>query len=106
MTQQMARKVLELSEEMKSRMILIQSRTEAILNQQLELAEYPIPRLFIVFPEELTEYDPGNWFICECGKHTEPSNTNVPYHLHLAKHEGYLIREPTEFFKNMVRFFC
>ncbi|KAF9978507.1 hypothetical protein BGZ75_009981, partial [Mortierella antarctica] len=23
----------------------------------------------------------------------------VPHHLHLAKHEGYLIREPTEFFK-------
>ncbi|KAG0274110.1 hypothetical protein BGZ96_004491, partial [Linnemannia gamsii] len=107
MTQQIARKVLELSEEMKARLILIQSKTEAILNQQLELAEYPIPRLFIVLPEELTKYDPGNWFrtkfrlhfICECGKHTEPSNNKVPHHLHLAKHEGYLIREPTEFFK-------
>ncbi|KAF9312298.1 hypothetical protein BGZ91_006569, partial [Linnemannia elongata] len=54
MTQQIARKVLELSEEMKARLILIQSKTEAILNQQLELAEYPIPRLFIVLPEELT----------------------------------------------------
>ncbi|KAF9536939.1 hypothetical protein EC957_009343, partial [Mortierella hygrophila] len=107
MTQQIARKVLELSEEMKTRLILIQSKTEAILNQQLELAEYPIPRLFIVLPEELTKYDPGNWFrtkfrlhfICECGKHTEPSNSKAPHHLHLAKHEGYLIREPTEFFK-------
>ncbi|KAG0362768.1 hypothetical protein BGX24_005067, partial [Mortierella sp. AD032] len=107
MTQQIAQKVLQLSEEMKSRLILIQSKTEAILNQQLELAEYPIPRLFIVLPEELTKYDPANWFrtkfrlhfICECGKHTEPSNSKVPHHLHLAKHEGYLIREPTKFFK-------
>ncbi|KAG0367076.1 hypothetical protein BGX24_003408, partial [Mortierella sp. AD032] len=108
MTLQIARKVLELSEEMKARLILIQSKTEAILNQQLEITEYPIPRLFIVLPEEPTKYDPGNWFrtkfrlhfICECGKHTEPSNSKVPHHLHLAKHEGYLVREPTEFFKN------
>ncbi|KAF9274072.1 hypothetical protein BGZ88_003297 [Linnemannia elongata] len=107
MTQQIVRKVLELSEEMKARLILIQSKTEAILNQQLQLAEYPIPRLFIVLPEELTKYDPGNWFrtkfrlhfICECGKHTEPCNSKVPHHLHLAKHEGYLVREPSEFFK-------
>ncbi|KAF9979477.1 hypothetical protein BGZ75_009657 [Mortierella antarctica] len=55
----------------------------------------------------MTKYDPGSWFrtkfrlhfICEYGKHTEPSNSNVPHHLHLAKHEGYLIREPTVFFK-------
>ncbi|KAF8925261.1 hypothetical protein BGZ47_003403, partial [Haplosporangium gracile] len=106
-TQQIAQKVLQLSEEMKARLILIQTKTEAILNQQLELVEYPIPRLFIVLPEELTKYDPGNWFrtkfrlhfICECGKHTEPSNSKVPHHLHLAKHEGYLIREPTAFFE-------
>ncbi|KAG0060290.1 hypothetical protein BGZ89_012384 [Linnemannia elongata] len=107
MTHQIARKVLELSEEMKDRLVLIQSKTEAILNQQLELAEYPIPRLFIVLPEELTKYHPGNWcrtkfrlhFICECGKHTEPNNSKVPHHLHLAKHKGYLVREPTKFFK-------
>ncbi|KAG0314307.1 hypothetical protein BGZ99_008217 [Dissophora globulifera] len=106
-TQQIAQKVLQLSEEMKSRLILIQSKTGAILNQQLELIEYPIPRLFIVLPEEVIKYDPRNWFrtkfrlhfICECGNHTEPSNSKVRHHLHLAKHEGYLIREPTAFFK-------
>ncbi|KAF9083380.1 hypothetical protein BGX29_003197, partial [Mortierella sp. GBA35] len=107
MTQQIAREVWELQKLMNDRLILIQSKTEAILMQQLELAEYPIPRLFIVLPEELTKYNPGNWFrtkfrlhfICECGKHTEVNNSKVPHHLHLAKHEGYLIREPTEFFK-------
>ncbi|KAF9984943.1 hypothetical protein BGZ75_003514 [Mortierella antarctica] len=106
-TQQLAHEILKLQKQMNDRLILIQSKTEAILNQQLELAEYPIPRLFIVLPEELTKYDPSNWFrnkfrlhfICECGKHTEPKDCKVPHHLHLAKHEGYLIREPTEFFK-------
>ncbi|KAF8929943.1 hypothetical protein BGZ47_000802, partial [Haplosporangium gracile] len=122
-TQQIVRKVLDEQKQMNDRLILIQSKTEAILNQQLELAEYPIPRLFIVLPEEVTQYDPSNWFrtkfrlyfICECGKHTEPSNSkvlhyisqchirsgsfHVPHQLHLAKHEGYIIREPTEFFK-------
>ncbi|KAF9304559.1 hypothetical protein BG003_001657, partial [Podila horticola] len=107
MTQQIAREVLKLQKQMNDRLILIQSKTEAILTQQLELAEYPIPRLFLVLPEESVMYDPCNWFrtkfrlhfICECGKHTEASNSKVPHHLHLAKHEGYLIREPTEFFK-------
>ncbi|KAG0271984.1 hypothetical protein BGZ95_000143, partial [Linnemannia exigua] len=106
-TQQIVRDVLELQKQMNDRLMLIQSKTEAILTQQLELTEYPIPRLFIVLPEEPGKYDPGNWFrtkfrlhfICECGKHTEANNSKISHHLHLAKHEGYLIREPTEFFK-------
>ncbi|KAF9202921.1 hypothetical protein BGZ59_001909 [Podila verticillata] len=107
MTQQIAREVWDLQKQMNDRLILIQNKTEAILTQQLELAEYPIPRLFIVLPEEPAKYDPGNWFrtkfrlhfICECGKHTEANNSKVPHHLHLAKHDGYLVREPTELFK-------
>ncbi|KAG0287935.1 hypothetical protein BGZ97_006950, partial [Linnemannia gamsii] len=93
--------------QMNDRLILIERKTEAILTQQLELAEYPTPRLFIVLPEEVTNYDPGNWFrtkfrlhfICECGRHTEANNTKISHHLHLAKHEGYLVRKPTKFFK-------
>ncbi|KAF9124610.1 hypothetical protein BG015_005054, partial [Linnemannia schmuckeri] len=107
MTQRIVREVLELQKQMNDRLILVQSKTEAILTQQLELAEYPIPRLFIVLPEEPAKYDPTNWFrtkfrlhfICECGRHTEANNSKVPHHLHLAKHEGYLVREPTKFFK-------
>ncbi|KAG0056131.1 hypothetical protein BGZ83_006226 [Gryganskiella cystojenkinii] len=107
MTQQIAREVLDLQKQMNDRLILIQRKTEAILTQQLELAEYPIPRLFIVLPEETTKYDPGNWFrtkfrlyfICECGEHTKVSGGRLPNHTHLAKHEGYLVREPTNFFK-------
>ncbi|KAG0276822.1 hypothetical protein BGZ97_010027, partial [Linnemannia gamsii] len=86
MTQQIAREVLELQKQMNDRLILIQSKTEAILTQQLELTEYPIPRLFIVLPEEPTKYDPGNWF-------------RTKFRLHFICECGYLIREPTEFFK-------
>ncbi|KAF9176831.1 hypothetical protein BGZ50_009617 [Haplosporangium sp. Z 11] len=106
-TQEIVRQVLKETQEIKDRLILIERKTEAILTQQLELTEYPIPRLFIVLPEETTKYDPSNWvrtkfrlhFICECGEHTKVTGSRIPNHLHLAKHEGYLIREPTAFFK-------
>ncbi|KAF9349876.1 hypothetical protein BGX26_011894 [Mortierella sp. AD094] len=106
-TDQNMQENLKLSKQMNDRLILIQGKTEAILTQQLELTEYSIPRLFIVLPEEQAKYDPGNWFrtkfrlyfICECGEHTQASKSNEQHHLHLAKHEGYLIREPTAFFK-------
>ncbi|KAF9946243.1 hypothetical protein BGZ72_000510, partial [Mortierella alpina] len=62
MTQQIAQEVWKLQKQMNDRLILIQNKTEAILTQQLELAEYPIPRLFIVLPEEPVKYDPANWF--------------------------------------------
>ncbi|CAO3567032.1 unnamed protein product [Mortierella alpina] len=107
MTQQIAQEVSKLQKQMNDRLILIQNKTEAILTQQLEIAEYPIPRLFIVLPEEPVKYDPANWFrtkfrlhfICECGEHTEAANSKIKHHLHLAKHEGYIVREPTKFFE-------
>ncbi|KAF9201759.1 hypothetical protein BGZ59_002527, partial [Podila verticillata] len=98
---------LELQKQMNNRLILIQSKIEAILTQQLELGEHPTPWLFIVLPEKPAKYDPGNWFrtkfrlhfICECGEHTKAGNSKLPHHLHLAKHEGYLICEPAKLFK-------
>ncbi|KAG0247663.1 hypothetical protein BG011_001114 [Mortierella polycephala] len=106
-TQEIVRQVLKETHEINDRLILIQSKTEAILTQQLELAEHPIPRLFIALPEEPTKYDPSNWFrtkfhlhfICECGEHTKITGSKFPNHIHLAKHEGYLISEPIAFFK-------
>ncbi|KAF9088923.1 hypothetical protein BGX27_002596, partial [Mortierella sp. AM989] len=87
---------------------VLQTRVQAVLTQTYELHEYPIPRLFIVLPQ-----DPSLWdilkpfthqfrlyFLCECGEHTkvETSNSKIPYHIHLAKHEGYGIARPSEFF--------
>ncbi|KAI8605918.1 hypothetical protein EDD21DRAFT_400861 [Dissophora ornata] len=106
-TQKIVQEVWELAKQMNDRLILIQSKTEAILTQNYELLEYTIPRLFIVLPEESTSWDPKTMlrtkfrlhFICECGEHTKASGSKIPHHLHLANHEGYIVNKPTEFFK-------
>ncbi|KAI8596099.1 hypothetical protein EDD21DRAFT_448106, partial [Dissophora ornata] len=106
-TQEFVKQVLKDAQEIKDRLILIQSKTEAILTQNYELLEYTIPRLFIVLPEKPTPWDPKTMlytkfrlhFICECGEHTKASGSNIPHHLHLANHEGYVVNKPTEFFK-------
>ncbi|KAI8597644.1 hypothetical protein EDD21DRAFT_357081 [Dissophora ornata] len=106
-TQKIAKEVWELAKQMNDRLILIQSKTEAILTQNYELLEYTIPRLFIVLPETSTSWDPKTMlrtkfrlhFICECGEHTKASGSKIPHHLHLASHEGYVVNKPTEFFE-------
>ncbi|KAG0294944.1 hypothetical protein BGZ98_001571, partial [Dissophora globulifera] len=117
---QFERKLMEKLDEMHNdlkqindRLVLIQSKTDAILTQSYELHEFNIPRLFIVLPETPTFWNPTTmlstkfrlYFICECGEHTKPANSvkaptsKTPHELHLAKHEGYVVRRPTEFFK-------
>ncbi|KAF9115390.1 hypothetical protein BGW39_003061, partial [Mortierella sp. 14UC] len=92
-----------------SQLAVLQSRVQAILTQTYELHEYPIPRLFVVLPQ-----DPSGWnalrpfsnkfrlyFLCECGEHTKSisSKTKISYDIHFAKHEGYEIARPSEFFQ-------
>ncbi|CAO3572889.1 unnamed protein product [Mortierella alpina] len=103
----------EKMEEMQQRILdqvsALHARVQALLTQTFELHEYPIPRLFVVLPD-----DPSTWnaldpfsnkfrlyFLCECGDHTKAlnSNTKIPHHIHLAKHEGYVISRPSEFFE-------
>ncbi|KAK3817486.1 MAG: hypothetical protein J3Q66DRAFT_430937 [Benniella sp.] len=89
------------------RLALIQNNVKALLMQTYELHEYPIPRLFIVLPDEKSSWDPLNffsnkfrlYFLCECGEHTMATNSKIPHHIHLAKHEGYDIDRPSEFFQ-------
>ncbi|KAG0311070.1 hypothetical protein BGZ99_010405 [Dissophora globulifera] len=104
---------LELAKQMNDRLIMIQSKADAILTQSYELHEFTIPRLFIVLPETLTSWDPMTMlrtkfrlhFICECDEHTKPAKSTkaltseISHELHLAMHEGYVVRKPTEFFK-------
>ncbi|KAI8600100.1 hypothetical protein EDD21DRAFT_142096, partial [Dissophora ornata] len=105
--QESVKQVSKDTHEIKDRMNLIQSKTEAILTQNYELLEYIIPRLFIVLPETSKPWDPTTMlrtkfrlhFICECGEHTEASGSKIPHHLHLANHEGYVVNKPTEFFE-------
>lgn len=108
------------------RLIVTQQRIEAILAQNYELHEYPIPRLFVILPDSYEKWDPRNflverfrlYFLCECGDHCKgdvettassdqltiaaasPPTGLIPVRnsIHLAKHDGYELSQPTEFF--------
>ncbi|KFH63132.1 hypothetical protein MVEG_11169 [Podila verticillata NRRL 6337] len=78
---------------------VLQSRVQAVLTQTYELHEYPIPRLFVVLPQDPSGWDTVNpfsnkfrlYFLCECGEHTKSINskTKIPHHIHFAKHEEF-----------------
>ncbi|KAG0294936.1 hypothetical protein BGZ98_001575 [Dissophora globulifera] len=95
--------------EVMGQLSVLQFRVQAVLTQTFELHEYPIPRLFIVLPQDPSGWDIVNpfsnkfrlYFLCECGEHTRLANnkTKIPHHIHLAKHEGYEIARPSEFFR-------
>ncbi|KAG0364516.1 hypothetical protein BGZ54_007427 [Gamsiella multidivaricata] len=95
-----------------SKMDILLAKTEAVLAQTFELHEYTLPRLFIVLPE--VAYQGLNpsliisryanvkfrlYFLCECGTHTTPSGPHNLNHIHIARHEGYEITRPKEFFR-------
>ncbi|KAF9962085.1 hypothetical protein BGZ72_010691 [Mortierella alpina] len=104
--------IIRLQEEMKQLQIqalgqlaVLHTRVQAVLTQTYELHEYPIPRLFVVLPQDSSGWnavDPFSnkfrlYFLCECGEHTKSVDSNT--HIHFAKHEGYGIARPTEFFR-------
>ncbi|KAF9183329.1 hypothetical protein BGZ51_004089, partial [Haplosporangium sp. Z 767] len=107
---EMQQTMLELQQQSLDRLAIIQSRVQAILVQNYELHECLHPRLFIVLPvgpPKLEEFHPSQtrfrlFFLCECGEHTRPvaRQSNIPHHIHLAKHEGYEIENPEEFFQH------
>ncbi|KAG9072909.1 hypothetical protein KI688_000690 [Linnemannia hyalina] len=117
--------LLRMQQETIDRLTVAQQKIEAILVQNYELHEYPIPRLFVILPDSYEKWDPRNimaerfrlFFLCECGDHCNPSvgsttssgqltiaasasSTPVPVRssVHLAKHEGYEISRSKEFF--------
>ncbi|KAH7060171.1 hypothetical protein BKA57DRAFT_530679 [Linnemannia elongata] len=113
---EMQQSMVQMQQQALDRLAVIQSRFQAILVQNYELHEYPIPRLFIVLPKDPTRWEPSRlvqnkfrlFFLCECGEHTRSSHNNSSmnlngnmqqHHIHLAKHEGYDIETPTEFFR-------
>ena len=85
---------------------VIQKNVQFLLTRRYELHQYPIPRLFIVLPENTSSWNPLKplsnkfrlYFLCECGEHTKSINTKILHHIHLAKHEGYELARPKEFF--------
>ncbi|KAG0256766.1 hypothetical protein BG011_004314 [Mortierella polycephala] len=105
----MQKQMLEMQEETLSRLVDIQNRAQALFTLTYELFEYRIPRLFIVLPTQQSRYDRLNplncnfrlYFLCECGEHTKKksSSSKVSHRIHLAKHAGYELQRPTEFFQ-------
>ncbi|KAG0363953.1 hypothetical protein BC939DRAFT_183360 [Gamsiella multidivaricata] len=102
------KQMLKMQQQALDRLAIIQNRVQAVLTQTYELHEYPIPRLFIVLPKALRRRDkllkPFSeqfrlYFLCECGAHTMSEGTTIPHEIHLAKHEGYDLDRPKEFFE-------
>ncbi|KAI8359026.1 hypothetical protein B0O80DRAFT_495658 [Mortierella sp. GBAus27b] len=103
----MQEEVKQLQIQALSQLALLQNRVSALVTQTFELHEYPIPRLFVVLPQDTSSWDPIHlfsnkfrlYFLCECGEHTKSTNSKIPHHIHIAKHEGYEISRPNEFFE-------
>ncbi|KAF9536342.1 hypothetical protein EC957_011320, partial [Mortierella hygrophila] len=113
---QLQEQALRNQEEMKQlhqraleQLVVLQSRVQAVLTQTYELHEYPIPRLFVVLPQDPSGWDAVNpfsnkfclYFLCECGEHTMSADckTEISHDIHFAMHEGYEIARPSEFFQ-------
>ncbi|KAF9364928.1 hypothetical protein BGX34_012035 [Mortierella sp. NVP85] len=98
-------------QQVNSRLAILQKRIESLITQTYELHEYPIPRLFIVLPKQATRRRDKLatrrpfvqhfrlYFLCECGEHTRTEGSKISHEIHLAKHEGYDLDRPTEFFE-------
>ncbi|KAF9361902.1 hypothetical protein BGX34_006840 [Mortierella sp. NVP85] len=98
--------MLDMQRQTLNRLAVILSHVKALLTQTYELHEYPIPRLFIVLPKTMEFRDRFTntdqyrlYFLCECGTHTMHEGSKVPHEVHLAKHEGYDLQKPKEFFE-------
>ncbi|KAG0372829.1 hypothetical protein BGX24_012518, partial [Mortierella sp. AD032] len=111
----MQERMLQTQQQALDRLAVIHGRIQAILTQTYELHEYSIPRLFIILPKNTSEWNPASllnnqfqlYFLCECGEHTKELNgdsTNISHHIHIAKHEGYDLQRPTEFFQKYGRY--
>ncbi|KAF9362956.1 hypothetical protein BGX34_005199 [Mortierella sp. NVP85] len=100
--------MLDLQKQTLNRLAVILSHVRALLTQTYELHEYPTPRLFIVLPKSTGFHDnltnPFSeqfrlYFLCECGTHTMSGSSRSPPEVHLAKHDGYELEKPKEFFE-------
>ncbi|KAF9914377.1 hypothetical protein BX616_008427, partial [Lobosporangium transversale] len=103
--------MLELQNKALDKLATLQKHANAILVQNFELHEYPIPRLFIILPVDTSKWDPRNvlgnkfrlHFLCECGELTAEISKSSQNQIHLAKHDGYEVRDSTKFFRKYGR---
>ena len=108
-TLHLLQQMLDKQQQTLNRQVILENRVQALMTQNYELHEYPIPRLFIVLPKPKRRKDKIThpltkqfrlYFLCECGDHTTGTGRgNLPNKIHLAKHEGYELDQPNEFFE-------
>ncbi|KAK3820205.1 MAG: hypothetical protein J3Q66DRAFT_439242 [Benniella sp.] len=108
-TLHLLQQMLDKQQQTLNRQVILENRVQALMTQNYELHEYPIPRLFIVLPKRKKHRDKfihpfkrqfRLYFLCECGEHTKgASRGSLPNKIHLAKHEGYDLDQPNEFFE-------
>ncbi|KAF9213395.1 hypothetical protein BGZ59_005445, partial [Podila verticillata] len=102
-------------------LVIVRQKVDAILVQNYELHEYPIPRLFVILPiaeadgsgssfsSSLPDWVPRFtekfrlFFLCECGEYSKADSGDdgeqIDNTTHLALHEGYELTRPTAFFE-------
>ncbi|KAF9945912.1 hypothetical protein BGZ72_000875 [Mortierella alpina] len=104
---EMQQRMHDMQKQTLDRLATIHNRIQAVFTQTFELHEYPIPRLFIVLPKPMRRRDKIGvpfakqfrlYFLCECGEHTRINGSKISHEVHLAKHDGYELSKPTEFF--------
>ncbi|KAF9205875.1 hypothetical protein BGZ49_003392 [Haplosporangium sp. Z 27] len=99
--------IFDLPKQALDRLAILQKHAHTIFSQNFELHEYPIPRLFIILPVDKTKWDPTRvlenkfrlHFLCECGYHTMEASKSNGNRSNIDKHEGYEIKNNTEFYK-------
>ncbi|KAF9290239.1 hypothetical protein BGZ68_007587 [Mortierella alpina] len=105
---EMQQRMHDMQKQTLDRLGTIHNRIQAVFTQTFELHEYPIPRLFIVLPKPARRRDKIGapfakqfrlYFLCECGEHTRINGSKISHEVHLAKHDGYDLNKPTEFFE-------
>lgn len=117
--------ILKMHQQTIDRFILNQRRVDALLVQNYELHEYPIPRRFVILPDSYERWD-SRKFLMErfrlhllwsavkpaCQVPTKEKSSDqlgianatstipipVKSSIHLAKHDGYELSRPTEYF--------
>ncbi|KAF9915401.1 hypothetical protein BX616_006225 [Lobosporangium transversale] len=85
----------------------LQKSAKAILSQDFELHDCPIPQLFIILPADRIKWDQKDvlknkirlHFLCEGEERAEKASGSGQNQIHIAKHEGYEVQNVTEFFR-------
>ncbi|KAF9910217.1 hypothetical protein BX616_010922, partial [Lobosporangium transversale] len=99
--------MLKLQYQSPYRCAILQKHVSAALAQNFELHEHPVPRLFIILPDDTDKWDPRNvlgkkfrlHFLCECGDHTASASDRNQSQIHITQHYGYGVRSSIEFFR-------